>query len=421
MTDVPNDVGVRGTEMTNASKPPEQELESDRIAPNQRGISSVLVLAMGTFAVGTDAFILAAFLPSMAEGLHVSSSVAGLSMTIFTLTYAFFAPVIATLTARMSRRSLLVIALIVLALANVISATAPNFPILMASRVLAAVGAAAFTPTAGAASAALVRTELRGRALAVVIGGLTIATALGVPIGNLANLWLGWRAALVLVSIVSLVAAVSLFVSLPKLPGSPPVELRRRLAALRYPGVLTILPITILGMAACYTPYAYSVLVLHALGVAPKAMVIMLFLYGLGAVIGNLFSGFATDGWGPIRTLTTTYVVMFASLSALGVMAISGSIQVLVCLLVFLWGASSFAQTAAQQHRLIAVAPTHIPLVISLNSSAIYLGIGLGTLLGGIALPMGIAVILGLGGGLAVFTLLILRITNMLDYSVVTD
>ena len=153
-------------------------------ADSSGGLGRTLVLALGTFAVGTDAFVLAGFLPDVAASLHTSTARAGQAVTVFAAAYAIASPLVATLTARLPRRALLVAALAVLAIANAASALAPNLPLLLISRVLAAGGAAGYTPTAGAVSAALVRPEMRARALSVVVGGLTVATALGVPLGT---------------------------------------------------------------------------------------------------------------------------------------------------------------------------------------------------------------------------------------------
>jgi DHA1 family inner membrane transport protein len=385
---------------------------ADRNPPEPGGLSSTLVLALGTFAVGTDAFVVAGFLPSMAGALHVSAAAAGQSVTVFAAAYAVLSPVLATATARLPRRALLVAALLTLGVANLCSALAPDMAVLIISRIIAAAGAAAYTPNAGAVSAALVRPELRARALAVVIGGLTIATALGVPLGNLASHYFGWRTALGLVAGLCLVVSIGLRLIMPALPGNVRVPLRQRLAVLRRPAVLGVLPLTVLGMGACYTAYAYSVPALSAVHIPESADLLMLFLYGLGAVIGNLAAGYATDRWGSARVLNIGYVCMVLALGLLAWLAAAhADLKIGVGVLVMLWGASSWCQTPPQQHRLIAVAPNEAPLVVSLNSSSIYLGIGLGTILGGIALPSGMATVYGLGAALALAALVFLQFT----------
>ncbi|MGW2223767.1 MFS transporter, partial [Nonomuraea sp. NPDC001684] len=329
--------------------------------------------------------------------------------------------------ARVPRRALLVTALVVLGLANLGSALAPSFPVLVVSRVLAAAGAAAYTPGAGAVAAVLVRPELRARALAVVVGGLTVATALGVPLGDLAGERLGWRYALGAVAVACLAVAAGVYAIMPVLPGAPRVPLRARLEVLRRPAVTAILPLTVLGMAGSYTVYAYSVPALRAVGVEGTAG--MLFLYGLGAVLGNLAAGYATDRWGAHRVLPVAYLVMAVSLGLLAWMAAAGpaggpavgaaagtavgtaagpavGTVALAGVLVLAWGASSWCQTPPQQHRLIAAAPGEAPLVVSLNSSAIYAGIGAGTLLGGLTLPSGAALTYATGAALAAAALL---------------
>ncbi|NMM89646.1 MFS transporter [Rhodococcus sp. SRB_17] len=381
--------------------------------PQQRGLGSTLVLALGTFAVGTDAFVLAGFLPDTAASLGVSTAAAGLSVTVFAAAYALLSPVVATVTAPIRRRPLLVAALIVLGLANLGSALSPTFPVLLLTRILAAGGAAAFTPNAGAAAVALVAPQLRARALAVVVGGLTIATALGVPLGDLIGAWMGWRYALGLVALVCLVVAAGVAVIMPDLPGNPRVPLRTRLAVLRKPAVITVLPLTVLGMTAAYTVYAYVVPGLGAVGISASASAWMLAFYGVGAVAGNIGGGYATDRWSATRVLTTGYVTMATALAVLGWLASTHtSAPILVGLLMIGWGAASWCQTPPQQHRLIAAAPNEAPLVIALNSSGIYLGIGAGTLVGGLTTSAGPAAMWVTGAVVAVAALGYLLITS---------
>ncbi|WP_435592251.1 MFS transporter [Nocardia sp. bgisy118] len=383
-----------------------------RIAESPNGLQRTVILALGTFAVGTDAFILAGFLPDMATALGVSTATAGAAVTVFAAAYALLSPVLATVTAQLPRRALLVTALVVLGLANLGSAAAPSFAVLLATRVLAAVGAAAFTPNAGAVASALVRPQARARALAVVVGGLTIATALGVPLGDAIGQWLGWRAALVAVAFVCLLAAAGVAVWVPFVPGNSPVRLATRLAVVRDRSVAKVLPLTVLGMGAAYVVYAYCVPALAASGIDASATAWVLALYGFGAIAGNSASGYATDRWGATRVLTGGYVVMATALGLMGTLAATHVRAAwLVGVLAAAWGAASWCQTPAQQHRLISAAPQEAGLVVALNASCIYLGIGAGTLLGGFTIGHGATAMYALGTALALVALAYLHIT----------
>lgn len=364
-----------------------------RRAAGPRGPRATAVLALGTFAVGTDAYVVAGFLPSMARSLHVSQGAAGQSATAFAVAYAVLSPVLATAAARLPRRTLLVVALLVLAGANLGTALAPDFGSLMAWRVLAAAGAAAFTPTAGAAAAALVPAGRRARALAVVVGGLTVATALGVPLGNLAERTVGWRTGLALIAALCAVCAAAVRAVLPALPGAPRVALRVRLAAVRRPGVAGVLPLTAVGMAAGFGLYAYAVPLMRALGAGSSAQTWLLSLYGLGALAGSLGAGAAADRFGPVRVLTVGYLALTGTLAALAA-AVAADVDRLAVSAVLLaaWGAATWFQTPAQQVRLIAAAPGETAVVIGLNASALYVGIAAGTGLGGLLLPHGVLV-----------------------------
>jgi predicted MFS family arabinose efflux permease len=153
----------------------------------------LLVLALGMFALGTDSFVVAGVLPEISQTFHVTIGAAGQLTTAYAITYALMAPLIAAVAANVPRKRMLLAALAVFGVANLITAGAPNFGIAIASRILAGIGAAMFAPTATGAAATLVSPEKRGHALSIVIAGLTVATALGSPVGAVIGGLGDWR------------------------------------------------------------------------------------------------------------------------------------------------------------------------------------------------------------------------------------
>lgn len=180
------------------------------------------VLDLGAFAVGTDVFVIAGLLPAISGSLHVSVGAAGQLVSVFALAYALLSPVLAALTCRWSGRTVLLTALAVFAAGNLMTAVAPGYVLVPAARVIAAAGAAMFTPNAGATAAALAGPEHRGQAIAIVTVGLTTSLALGSPLGTAIGDAPGWRAAMWLVSALALLVAPVIALRLPDVTGGAP-------------------------------------------------------------------------------------------------------------------------------------------------------------------------------------------------------
>jgi DHA1 family inner membrane transport protein len=382
-------------------------------AASTSGWVGILLLGLGAFAVGTDAYIVAGLLPDMAEGLHVSQPAAGQTVAVFSFSYALLAPVLATATARLPRHRLLVVGLSVLVVANLVVATANSLAVALVARAVAGAGAALYTPTAITISAALVVESRRGRALAVVPGGLTMATVLGVPAGAVVGQQFGWRAALVFVSVLAAVALVGVLAAVPAVPAEPAVGLRDRVAVLRRGDVLAALAVTVLGVGGSYTVYPYASSVLQqGAGLPLAAVSFLLLLYGLGAIAGNLLAGLGVDRFGARPMLGAAFALQVLALAGVWAVGMVDRGDVLaVAVAVAGWGAGTWMQTPPQQYRLIAFAPQASRVVISLNASAIYVGIGLGGLVGGLvlsSLPAGALPLVGAAVAAAALGVLLL-------------
>jgi MFS transporter, DHA1 family, purine base/nucleoside efflux pump len=366
----------------------------------------IYLLAAGAFAVGTSAYVVSGVLPVVSAELDVSVTAAGQLTTVFALAYAVTAPLLATITARWERRRLLLIALLVAALGNALSAVATTYPLLLGGRIVAALGAAAFTPAATLFATALRPPAERGRAVAIVFGGMTVALALGVPMGSILAGSIGYRGVFALVAAVSIATALAVRLQLPVMAGSPAVPLRERFAVAADRRVLLVLAITVFGVVATMCVYIYVVpLLTVTTGLAGSTIGALLLAYGLGAIVGNAFGGRATDRFGSIPTIFATmagFIVMIATLPVTATTAVGAAVAL------FVWSVFTWSFNPPVQSLLLELSPSG--LVLSLNASAIYLGMGLAGVLGGVVIDVAGALALPVVGavlGLACAALLL--------------
>ncbi|ORI19845.1 hypothetical protein BJD99_00715 [Rhodococcus sp. 1163] len=258
----------------------------------------------------------------------------------------------------------LVAALLTLMLANVATAWASDLGVLLATRAAAGAAASVVTPTASVLAAGSVPASHRARALAIVIAGLTLATAVGVPSASLLSNLVSWRGSLVGVAVLCAMCAGGVLLLVRSSPAAKTPRLRERFVPLADPYIRRVLLITVTGMAAAYCPYTFFG---QSTGTAGNELTTALTAYGVGAVVGSLASGRFTDSWGPDRTLTVAYTSLAL---AIAVIATHGPFVVILSASA-VWGAASWAQTPPQQHRLLTHDSAHATMVIGMNASAL--------------------------------------------------
>lgn len=346
------------------------------------------VLALGTFAVGTDAFVIAGVLPAIAGSLGVSLAAAGQLVTVFSLAYALSAVPLGVLTANWPRRRALVVALAAFAVGNVLTALAPDYDLVLASRVVAAAGAALFTATASATAAALAGESHRGRAISVVMLGITSSLILGAPLGTAIGAVADWRATIWFVTALGLVAALLVGLLLPALAapawsGGP----RARLAPLTDRRVLGLLARSVVVFVGVYLPYTYlSAVYAPAIGGRGELIALLLLAFGVAGTAGNLLAGVLADRVGAHRVILMATVALAAVFLAVPMAREAGLPVAVLAVLVSGW--LSFSITTPQQQELVALAPTAQSVATSLYQSAIYLAVSLSGVVGGLGLNL---------------------------------
>jgi MFS transporter, DHA1 family, inner membrane transport protein len=365
---------------------------------------SLLVLTAALFAIGTDSFVIAGILPNAAHSLGVGVGAAGWLITAYAFAYAVLGPAMAAFTTRWPRRTLFLTGLGIFVAGNLLTALVPVFGVALAARAIAGFGGAMVSPTAVAAAAALAPPERRGRAISTVLAGLSAATALGAPLGTVIGSLTGnWRATMLFVSALGLLAAAGIALLLPKIPNPAPVSLRARLAPLGDRRIGMTLLTTLLVFTGLYIVYSYIAESLdRATGGSGTTLAGLLFVWGVASTIGTLGSGALVDRLGDRRVINVGIAVVAVDFALLPWS--SAHLATTVVALV-VWGVCAWGLLTPQTHRLIAAMPAAAPMLTGLNTATLYVGVSIAPPVGqaGIAWfgthwlgPMG-AVLIALG------------------------
>jgi DHA1 family inner membrane transport protein len=347
---------------------------------------AVFALAVGGFGIGTTEFVAMGLLPDIASSLNITEPIAGHVISAYALGVVVGAPVIASLTARLPRKALLLGLIAVFTLGNLASVLAPTYGTLMAARFVSGIPHGAFFGVAALVAGHLMGPKNRAKAVAHVMTGLTVATVLGVPIASWLGQGLGWRSAFGLVVVIGVITLTALWHWLPDLSAMHVTSPLTELSALRRPQVWLALLIGMVGFGGMFAVYTYVSTTLTdvsglALGLVPLALMV----FGLGMVVGNLVGGKMADIsviGGLYASITTLGVVL-----ALFVVAARNPWTAMLGL--FLIGAAGAAIGPALQTRLMDVAHGAKTLAAALNHSALNIANATGAWIGGVVIAAG--------------------------------
>jgi predicted MFS family arabinose efflux permease len=349
--------------------------------------SAVYLIAIGAFALGMASYVTAGLIPMIELAFDVQVAVAAQLVTAFTLAYGIGSPVFVAMLPAQRQRLGLLVALALFVVANVASALVDDFVSLMIWRAVAGVGAGVYLATGIAASAAVSAPELRGKSIAVIMGGMASGTVLGVPVSLLLAEQFGWQMALWLVAFLGLVSWVGLVVKLPAIPAGPAMPISRKLALLGDRNVLTILMVSLLAAVASLGMYTFMVPLMADPEYGGVSNITpYLWVWGLGGVAGSFLVGPLVDRIkGPMLTFL---ILVILSVSLFALPAAAAITPWLAMIPIAIWGAVGWALQVPQNNELIA-ARDHKGdgnLAVALNESALYLGSALGAAAGGFIL-----------------------------------
>ncbi|MBI3228175.1 MAG: MFS transporter [Mycolicibacterium cosmeticum] len=353
--------------------------------PTVRSLA-VFALALGGFGIGTTEFVAMGLLPDIAASLHISEPTAGHVISAYALGVVIGAPLIAALTARMNRKTLVLGLMAMFVIGNLASVFAPTYGTLMAARFVAGIPHGAFFGIAALIAAHLMGPRNRAKAVAYVLTGLTVATVLGVPVASALGQHFGWRSAFGLVVAIGLVTLVALWFWVPPLRNMHVTSPLTELGALRRVQVWLALLVGMVGFGGMFAVYTYVSTTMTDVAGLPRALVpLALMAFGLGMVIGNLAGGKMAD----ISVIRGLYVSMIALGVVLALFVLAAHNPWTALLGLFLIATAGSAIGPALQTRLMDVAHDAQTLAAALNHSALNIANATGAWVGGVVIAAG--------------------------------
>ncbi|MDB5820687.1 MAG: ral substrate transporter:Major facilitator superfamily [Rhizobacter sp.] len=346
---------------------------------------SIVILATAAFILVTTEFLIVGLLPAIAAELAISISTAGLLVTLFAFTVMLFGPLLTAAVAHFERKRLFVAILLVFAASNGLAAMAPNLWVLALARFIPALALPVFWGTASETAGELAGPERAGRAVSSVYLGISAAMLFGIPLGTLASDAIGWRGAFWLLAATSLLIAVLLQFGMPSLRASQRVRLTEQMRILRDPSFVANVVLSVLVFTAMFTAYTYLADTLeNAAGVAKAQVGWWLMGFGAVGLVGNWLGG----KWVDSRPLAVT--ALFCGLLAVGMAASMAAVghHLWLGVALVVWGVANTALYPICQIRVMKAATHAKALAGTINVSAANAGIGLGAIIGGLAIPV---------------------------------
>lgn len=347
----------------------------------------IVALALGGFSIGTTEFVTMGLLQEIADGIGETIPRTGHIISAYAFGVVVGAPLIVAACARLPRKALAVGLVVAIAIGNAATALADGYPQLMGARFLAGLPHGAYFGVASLLAASVVGPERRGRAVAGVMLGLSVATVAGVPASTWLGQNLGWRAAYWLVVVLAVLTVALVLAVVPSRPGNPDATVRAELGALASPQVLFAVAAGMIGFGGVFALYSYvSPLATNVTGVALSSVPWFLLAFGVGSVVGSWLAGMLSD-WDVERTVLGGFAVL------VGVLVASWWLTPTVVgalVTVFVVGVLGSVLAIGLQIRLMNEAGEAEMLGAALNHSSLNVANGLGAAVGSVVIAGGL-------------------------------
>ncbi|WP_240436967.1 MFS transporter [Streptomyces sporangiiformans] len=347
-----------------------------------KGWLAILAVTLGIFALMTSALLPVGLLTPIGSALDVSEGTAGLMVTVPGLVAAVSAPVVTVATGRIDRRIVLAVLIGLVGAANLASAFATSFAIVLTARFLIGISVGGFWSLAGGIALRLVPERHVPRATAVIFGGVETASVLGVPIGTLIGDLSNWRAAFAAVGILGLVSLACMVFLMPKVPAEQTINFVDLPKVLKSnAGVRAGMAITFLVITGHFVAYTFVRPILQDDGVGDNMISALLLTFGVAGICGNFIAGALITK----RLRQTVTAISLVLTGAVVLLAVVDNTTFAAAAILILWGLGYGAVPVTLQTWILKAAPNTSEAASSLYVSMFNLSIALGALFGGLA------------------------------------
>ncbi|MFP9130793.1 MFS transporter [Niallia sp. BSM11] len=349
-------------------------------------VYALLALAVSAFAIGTTEFISVGLLPLISADLNVSITAAGLTVSIYALGVTIGAPVLTSITSRVSRKTLLLWIMIVFIIGNSIAAAASSLTVLLIARIISALSHGIFMSIGSTIAADLVSKDKRASAISIMFTGLTVATITGVPIGTFIGQQFGWRLAFVAIVLVGIIAFIANSILVPKnLSKAKPSTFKDQLSLVTKSRLLLLFIITALGYGGTFVVFTYLSPLLHEItGFKESTVAGILLLYGMAIAAGNMIGGRLSNK----KPLTALFYMFIAQAIILFLLIFALPYKGAGLAMIILMGLLAFMNVPGLQVYVVMLAERYVPGAVdvasAINIAAFNAGIAIGSYLGGV-------------------------------------
>ena len=341
----------------------------------------VLAFLFGNFVIGTGVMLVPGLLLVLSNDLGATVPQTALLITIAAIGMCIGSPVLATLTSRIDRRTLLTGSLALYAVGHALCALVPNLTMLIIVRSVTMMGAAVFTPQAAATLGLVIAPERRAAAITGVFLGWSVASVFGSPAAAWLGAHIGWRWTFGAFALVCVMGVVWVYRVVPR--GLHGVSLSRDawMRVLKHPALIAILLVTAASASGQFTTFAYiAPFIGFLLDPSPNTLSLALILFGAAGIVGNVW---ATRRIAKAGASSNVAISLMSMCVGMAILVAFGSWLIALVVGTMAWGAGIFANNSSQQARLVVASPELSGASIALNTSMIYLGQAVGTTVGG--------------------------------------